>query len=283
MCDGKWDCPDGDDEYHNPVCSSGMNCMNMFKCSHSDSSCIHLGNVCDGIHDCPNGGDEIWCEIKTFSCCLKCTCLAFAIACSYFNDKETQSFERSLIVSVSIQESIFPLENYFFTLFPKGEFFSLKENGFLQLCHIIIFLVTTIGLDLRKNEVKTITKQCFKSLLVLKYLLLDLNLITSLNYQSFFNLTNLVFLSLDKKPITKLSSQILAATDGIKLLSFQGIQSVSHIDKEALNVLNPIVIHTSDWRLCCNVPQIISCTAIFLWYQSCSELLPDKKTNFSAS
>ncbi len=78
VCDGKWDCPNGDDEHYHPVCSSDKVCVKMFKCGH-DSSCIHLGNVCDGQQDCPQGDDEIWCELQSVNCPMKCECLAFAL------------------------------------------------------------------------------------------------------------------------------------------------------------------------------------------------------------
>ena len=47
VCDGKWDCPKGNDELSNPVCTYDHVCDNMYKCANTVQSCIHIENVCD--------------------------------------------------------------------------------------------------------------------------------------------------------------------------------------------------------------------------------------------
>eukprot|EP00244_Chara_vulgaris_P011473 TRINITY_DN568_c0_g1_i2.p1 TRINITY_DN568_c0_g1~~TRINITY_DN568_c0_g1_i2.p1 ORF type:complete len:552 (+),score=68.89 TRINITY_DN568_c0_g1_i2:219-1874(+) len=61
MCDGKKDCPDGDDE--GEFCAR-LNCPNYgIKCNDTQNrTCIQESQVCDGVLDCPGGTDEADCN-----------------------------------------------------------------------------------------------------------------------------------------------------------------------------------------------------------------------------
>ncbi len=72
VCDGKIDCPKGDDEDNNIVCGSGPHCVNMFKCIETGHICLHVENVCDGIFDCPWKDDEDMCDLKFVICMSFC-------------------------------------------------------------------------------------------------------------------------------------------------------------------------------------------------------------------
>ena len=52
VCDGKWDCPYGEDEHLSQKCGDNRVCMHFFKCK-SSQICVHIENICDGIDDCP--------------------------------------------------------------------------------------------------------------------------------------------------------------------------------------------------------------------------------------
>ena len=47
VCDGKWDCPDGEDEFNNEVCIGESVCEKMFQCRNEHKKCISISNVCD--------------------------------------------------------------------------------------------------------------------------------------------------------------------------------------------------------------------------------------------
>ena len=79
VCDGKWDCPFGDDEIYKPTCINKNTCIHMYKCHKIEHVCIYLGNVCDNGKNCPLEDDEFLCQINNFKCPLNCECLALAI------------------------------------------------------------------------------------------------------------------------------------------------------------------------------------------------------------
>ena len=78
VCDGKWNCPYGDDEHLSHKCGDKRVCMDFFKCKFSQI-CVHAVNGCDGTDDYPLGDNEILCEFKAFRCSKQCFCLNLAI------------------------------------------------------------------------------------------------------------------------------------------------------------------------------------------------------------
>ncbi|XP_060532386.1 sortilin-related receptor-like isoform X2 [Cylas formicarius] len=59
VCDGSYDCPNGEDEQH---CDGFSRCTPLeFKCR-NDGSCISMTQVCNGVYDCPDRTDEVNCE-----------------------------------------------------------------------------------------------------------------------------------------------------------------------------------------------------------------------------
>ena len=65
VCNGVWDCPEGDDEQYKLICDGNyQSCKDMCKYKNTKHTCIHLGNVCDGQSDCPYEDDDNLCELK---------------------------------------------------------------------------------------------------------------------------------------------------------------------------------------------------------------------------
>ncbi len=76
VCNGKWECPGGTDEY---MCNRNS-CPRQYKC-YSSAICISLQNICDDVHDCPYKDDEYFCDIRLPNCPDTCMCLLFMISC----------------------------------------------------------------------------------------------------------------------------------------------------------------------------------------------------------
>ncbi|XP_050708950.1 low-density lipoprotein receptor-related protein 4-like [Eriocheir sinensis] len=59
LCDGRYDCPQGEDEHH---CNSGEACPRGFLCPKTNK-CIDKSLVCDSIDDCGDKSDERFCNL----------------------------------------------------------------------------------------------------------------------------------------------------------------------------------------------------------------------------
>ena len=86
VCDGKWDCPLGEDEVTNDICYKDGFCKGLYKCLNS-KLCISPGNICDNFSECPYNDDELFCDLMFVYCPLKCTCLLYGITSFYFDFK----------------------------------------------------------------------------------------------------------------------------------------------------------------------------------------------------
>ena len=67
VCDGKQDCPMGDDEGQ----CNNQQCHHMLRCK-DHSTCVHYFDVCNEVLDCPHGDDELYCDLP--QCPANCTC-----------------------------------------------------------------------------------------------------------------------------------------------------------------------------------------------------------------
>ena len=74
-CDGRQDCPLGDDEQY----CVNRTCDGLFKCQ-SSNKCLHFYEVGDGMIDCPDGDDELFTNLPI--CPSSCNCLMNALSCS---------------------------------------------------------------------------------------------------------------------------------------------------------------------------------------------------------
>ena len=64
VCNGKNDCPFGEDEVS---CDNMSDCTDMYRCRQS-KQCIHLNDVCDNYTNCKYGDDEKQCQLHDVKC-----------------------------------------------------------------------------------------------------------------------------------------------------------------------------------------------------------------------
>ncbi|XP_050301092.1 vitellogenin receptor isoform X2 [Anthonomus grandis grandis] len=105
-CDGKKDCPMGEDEEH---CKKEIKCPNgFFGCS--DGQCISEKQVCDHHFDCRDRSDELECHNKLstqsicppheFTCADNINCIDLKSVCDGFNDCLDNSDEINCLTNV---------------------------------------------------------------------------------------------------------------------------------------------------------------------------------------
>ena len=166
VCDEKWNCPEGDNEFNNPVCTGDQQCVHMFKCRNRKHTCLHIGNMCDGNMDCPLGDDEYLCELKNMKCPLNCNCLVLAIQCSSVLELMIKTQNQYPFLSVCMfntsVDSLLNLDDILeFVLVLK-----LLRNSLREICNILLLRYILV-LDVRYNCSKRILNSCFSTFCLL--------------------------------------------------------------------------------------------------------------------
>ena len=275
ICDGKWDCPKGDDELDTLVSNQNTTCIQMYHCRNTAQTCLHLGNTCDGHNDCPFGDDELLCEFKSVECPSFCVCLLYAIKCTDLSDENIEQIYQFDYLSVhfsnfklsSIRALIIKLQN--------AIVLTLQRNDIRAICDSFnkVGELKCILLDLSFNFLKSVEKKCFSTTRFLTSLIINNNNINSIAKYSFHSLFNLKFLSLKNNPLHYLPDAFLISTSNLKTLSIDNV-NFQYINPEVFHESNINFIITTDYHICCTAPSSTFCTAFRPWYISCSDILP---------
>ncbi len=265
VCDGKWDCPSGEDESFHPVCGNKTTCVNMLKCKHQSNMCVHVQTICNGEFDCPLKDDEELCVLRRTNCPTGCTCLAFAKHChSGSFEKRVYPFLFVFIQSVSFNIKLISV------CYNSVRFLHLHNNSIFDVCVPLPENLTLFSV--RMNNFAGMYKNCFVSHPSTKFVSLENNNIEKIDEFAFVNLTSLVYLSLAGNLLTGLRRDFISGVP-IKYLSFAN-QTFKDLDKAALDHQTLVVVETSDFQICCAAPVESRCTALKLWYRSCDGSLP---------
>ena len=274
VCDGKWDCPNGDDEHSNPVCGNEVNCINMYKCRHKRTICLQLGNICNGERNCPNGDDEMFCQLINSVCPSGCQCLILAVKCTNLNFKKSLLFSIGLFVSVDISFST--LDSPVTIQVQSIEVLKLTRNNIKEICLTSLPNNVTY-LDLSFNLIKYILIHCFSHSNLLFTLILKCNIISQLSTKSFFNLPNLRFLDLSENPLIFIPNYSFKNLPKLSLLNLKSPLSEEIESNMFENIkLSPVIINTN-YHVYCVSPDNTICTLYPPWYASCSGFLNNKQ------
>ncbi len=269
VCNGKWDCPQGDDEIFAPFCQSSTSCKNMYKCRKMLHTCLPIGCVCDGRYDCIMRDDEELCTLHNVVCPTECSCLGYAMRC--FNATlNTNSYPFRFLFFICV--TIPPL-NYVFPKYQMMRYVIATQNDIEVICHLNLPRNLSL-LDVSFNKICHIKNKCIVSHSMLKFISLASNHITYFVAQALVNLTNLVYVSLSNNPAANFPKQMIQ-NSSLKLFSITDI-TFKLIDKLSFQDLHSRIIRVTDFQICCVVPSSSKCTAKLPWFYCCSDLLPDK-------
>ena len=275
VCDGKWDCPEGEDELDISVCNQRLACINMYHCRKTNHICLHLGNICDGHIDCPFGDDELLCEMKFIECPSFCVCLLYAIDCRSSADEKVEEIWPFHYLSVQFLNFKLNIMRNLIEKLKYAIVLKLPGNDIRDVCDALSKEVDwkCILLDLSFNLLERIENNCFSSTTFLKSLAINNNNIISVEKHSFCDLFNLKMLSLANNPIIHLHYSFLIHIFNLKLLSIVNV-SFRDISPESFYGSKINFIITEDYHVCCIAPSGTVCTAFQPWYISCSDILP---------
>ena len=263
--DGKWDCPNGEDENDTPMCTG------MFKCKGSRMICIYLGNVCDKYMNCPFDDDELSCSLTDIKCVYQCNCFGLAIACK--NSENIFAIEVEYpYISVYLEHMYDFRMNSMKNKFPQTVFGIFLSNDIVDICQIYLPL-NIIYLDLGFNHIHYVYQGCFRYSLKIRFIFMDNNLITHIKEFAFWPLFNVSLISLCNNPILAASKYIIPFVY-IKYFSMKNSTPAS-IESNAFYGSNIEVIDVSDLHICCLTQIKSQCVVNKPWYINCDSLLPN--------
>ena len=269
VCDGKWDCPSGYDEWKTTGCGIKRECHNFFKCSYSQL-CIHLGDICNNINDCPMRDDEVLCTLKEATCPSGCICLTFAISCSDINSTFLPTVFPFKIVYLHSCPNMFVLN--ILVKLSSMAILSLKYDKLNHTCKFLPSLSHTAMIDTSHNRITRIEKDCFHTAINLVILKLNNNLLFTINLQLLEMFERLQYLDISNNFLLAVESNCYFRLFSMKILSLLN-NSLTYIPKNAFEGFQLMLLITKDYRLCCIVPSNAVCTARIPWYLSCHTLL----------
>ena len=271
VCDGKWDCPFGEDEIKNEVCIGQNVCELMFRCRNEYHRCINIGNVCDNHTDCLYHDDEKFCDLNLIQCPMSCSCLIYSITCVELPDHTLLFSQSESYISVSIFKSKLTLD-IFAKKFENVKYIQIPGNNISSVCSLDV-LKYILVLDISNNIVEVVESKCFSFSAFLQSIYLNDNTIVHIDEYAFHNLYYLTFLNLSSNPLTNLPSKCFSNNLALKVLNMQNVK-FDNIDPNSFSSTNVKLIWTNDYKISCISPDNSLCTSYPPWYVSCSDILP---------
>ncbi len=271
MCNGMWDCPNGEEE-DNIHCVSNRSSSQLFKCSGSNI-CIHPREICNVQIDCPLEDDEQMCELKT-TCPSVCTCFNYAMSCA-----------KVPVVNKYLQ--CLPYISYHFYLTDlkepgsigagdNTEYLYLANNRMEQICSLSTNLRKIKIIDGSYNDVESLTTECFRNLTSLASVNMSSNMLSTIQVHSFVFLGDIKSIDVSSNQILFLPKHFIFSITSLYQLILYGNPLIK-ITVDIFQNLNIAILSSENYRICCIVSPNTLCSVPPPWYSSCSRLFSDLK------
>ncbi len=274
VCNGKWDCPGGEDEVYKPICQVNNTCVNMLKCQNLPHTCIHLGNICDGKPDCSLGDDEFFCNLKQSECPTKCQCTTILIKCVNFSFTSAYFSHHQFVYIIFIFFFDMTLEA-FEKVFPDSAYLRLVGSKISTICGLS-FPSKFSHLELSESDITFLSTNCIVNTHLLANVIIPNNKIHTLSAFSFRNLPQFQILNLSSNPIFIFPKSFIQNAPKFKTLYLLNT-SISYVHPESFLGWRVQLVETANHHICCLVPAETQCTSELPWYKSCTNLLPGDK------
>ncbi len=291
VCDGKWDCPHGEDE---GLFCRKTSCPGVLRCSES-SVCVHGRHVGDGTPHCVMSGDDE--RISSNYCERGCKCHEMVKYCSFAEVEH-------IMVATNLEAwAVVVLHNNSLKSIPREylstalRFVDLSFNHITQInSGEFKFMQNLHQLYLQHNLMQFISPSAFFGLSSLQNLSLASNQISNLSANSFLGLYNLVQLNLENNSIAYIAPCAFADLYRINTLVLNGnslteitsgtlcgLQNVRRLDL-SYNLLKAIQVpHTVQYvtitfhslEFCCLLRKGTQCRSLFLSHDRSSSTCPN--------
>ena len=271
MCNGKFDCPNGEDESGCPL--DHMECPGLLRCK--DGGCLHPSKICDGVVNCPHGDDEM-CFLK---CPHSCMCKGLVLFCTTLNGisfLQTRPLHLYLKVATKTElvfdENLFGLEvldvsNNFLVNVPmeasklsKLKYFDLSNNFINQINSESFLSSGSLSvLKVNGNLLKSVSAYAFHGLSTLPHLDLSEQKLLEIGNNGFVGLSELKTLDLSTNQLTELQSDWFVPLKKLVHL-YLTHNNLWKVDPLLFNMLvNIQIVHTSQPDVCCLTTQQLVC------------------------
>ncbi len=269
VCDGTWGCPNGFEEKR---CREHHKCRELVMC-HESHLCIHISNVCDGHIDCPQEEDESMCGLSRFQCPAGCHCLVYASDCKHVTfDVSNTEIMFCQLQALTMSNCSFVDNGILKFNFQSIIYLSLQKSKIHSVCGIITPQVELF--DVSFNLQSCLTRWCLHAMHKLRAAKFDNNKICKIESQTFKHLFSLKYLNISSNLLSHIPQDMFSGCHQLSMFSLQD-NDLDEIEHETFVLMIIVFLETDNYRICCVVPEITECSATKMWFQTCSNLVPN--------
>ena len=278
ICDGKWDCPQGDDEIN----CYPFSCPNLFKCR-NQTKCLHFSKICNNINECRYRDDESWCMHGNLLVCPKeCKCFSQSIICSHLDKvlyyQTLISVKYFKCLSCNLEKN-----TNFFSSFQSIMFLNIKKYLSTLFClnknSNISTLISLKVLDISLNRLTTTRSFCFIPLKRLTVFHLQHNSISKIEGNSFYLLSSLQLLNLSCNNIKNLRNTAFNGLTSVRTIDLT-FNLIIYVAGDTFKQVSPNTIHSYNLMVCCISGSWNKCKVKQDAFSNCDNLLSKRSMSW---